>query len=209
MGGIDLAVGAACARTSRGSLRVATMLARYVSGTEDWSYIYTADDERVWSFKPAQGATPRFDRWTLRGLDGQVLREYPISGYAWNSWEDNIYRDGQLLANFPSTGQPRHFDLDHLGTPRLITNSGGTLTSYHVYYPFGEEATLATQDTVRLKFTGHERDLNNQTGGTPAADDLDRVSSQRALLGCFGEVEGWEQDAVLSGKEWLQVWSRP
>ena len=153
-------------------------LARFGSGTEDWFYTYTADDERVWSFKPAQGATPRFDRWTLRGLDGQVLREYPISGYVWNTWEDNIYRDGQLLANYLSGGQRRHFDLDHLGTPRLITNLGGSVTSYHVYYPFGEEATLSTQDTERLKFTGHERDLNNQTGGTPSADDLDYMHAR-------------------------------
>lgn len=153
-------------------------LARYGSGTEDWFYIYTADDERVWSFKPGQGTTPRFDRWTLRGLDGTVLREYPISGYVWNNWEDKIYRDGQPLANYLSGGQRRHFDLDHLGTPRLITNTAGSVTSYHVYYPFGEEATSSTQDAERLKFTGHERDLNNQTGATPSADDLDYMHAR-------------------------------
>ncbi|HEV7672039.1 MAG TPA: polymorphic toxin type 33 domain-containing protein [Thermoanaerobaculia bacterium] len=186
-------------------------LAHYVSGTEDWSYIYTADDERIWSFKPAQGATPRSDRWTLRGLDGQVLREYPISGYVWNNWEDNIYRDGQLLANYLSGSQRRHFDLDHLGTPRLITNVGGAVTSYHVYYPFGEEATLATQDTERLKFTGHERDLNNQTGGTPSADDLDymharfcspvtgRFLSVDTVPGKIGSPQSWNRYAYVGG----------
>lgn len=186
-------------------------LARYGSGTEDWFYIYTADDERVWSFKPGQGATPRFDRWTLRGLDGKVLREYPISGYVWNTWEDNIYRDGQLLATYLSGGQRRNFDLDHLGTPRLITNTAGLVTSYHVYYPFGEEATSSTQDTERLKFTGHERDLNNQTGATPSADDLDymharfcspvtgRFLSVDPAPGKVGDPRSWNRYAYVGG----------
>jgi hypothetical protein len=36
--------------------------------------------------------------------------------------------------------------------------------AYHVYYPFGEEATAFNQDTERLKFTGHERDLASLVG---------------------------------------------
>ncbi len=36
-------------------------------------------------------------------------------------------------------GSSQH--LDHLGTPRLITNAAAQKVAYHAYYPFGEEAT--------------------------------------------------------------------
>jgi RHS repeat-associated protein len=69
-----------------------------------------------------------------------------------------VYRGGALLAtDQPSIGI-RHFALDHLGTPRLITSSTGAQVSLHNYYPFGEEATSETQDAEVMKFTGHERD---------------------------------------------------
>jgi RHS repeat-associated protein len=147
-----------------------------VNGAEDWTYMYTADDERLWSFKPAMGGNPRVDRFTLRGLDGKVLREAVTSGYNWATAavEDYVYRDGQLLAAETASGV-EHFHLDHLGTPRLITNGSGIQTAYHVYYPFGEEATAFNQDAERMKFTGHERDLNSLLG---AGDDLDSMHAR-------------------------------
>jgi RHS repeat-associated protein len=51
-----------------------------------------------------------------------------------------------------------HFHLDHLGSPRLITDGSGAKIAYHEYLPFGMEATQPYQDDERLKFTGHERD---------------------------------------------------
>ena len=46
---------------------------------------------------------------------------------------------------------------DHLGTPRILTDSFGTTLETHVYFPFGQEATTPTNSEV-LQFTGHERD---------------------------------------------------
>ncbi|MEO7417873.1 MAG: RHS repeat-associated core domain-containing protein, partial [Thermoanaerobaculia bacterium] len=69
----------------------------------------------------------------------------------------------------------RHFHLDHLGTPRLITRASGYSAGYHVYYPFGEEATAFNQDAERMKFTGHERDLASPAG---AGDDLDYMHAR-------------------------------
>ena len=89
---------------------------------------------------------------------------------------DYIYRDGLLLAAETQTGQ-RHFHLDHLGTPRLITRASGYPAGYHVYYPFGEEATAFNQDAERMKFTGHERDLASLGG---AGDDLDYMHARHA-----------------------------
>ncbi|MGH7488903.1 MAG: hypothetical protein ACREMY_25370, partial [bacterium] len=97
---------------------------------------YTADDERFWSFDLVRNLS----HWTIRDLGGKVLRDYINNNGAWSLGTDYIYRDGLLLAAETQTG-PRHFHLDHLGTPRLITKAGGEQAAYHVYYPFGEEAT--------------------------------------------------------------------
>ncbi len=139
---------------------------------EEWLYMYNADEERVWSFKV--GANPRFDRYALRGLDGKVLREYANPNYSWSLKTDYIYRDGQLIAAETPSGQ-RHFHLDHLGTPRAITDATGNRVAFHTYYPFGEEATSINQDSERMKFTGHERDLGNLAGG---GDDLDYMHAR-------------------------------
>jgi hypothetical protein len=88
------------------------------------------------------------------------------------------------------TGQRRHFALDHLGTVRLVTNTAGTQTGYHAYYPFGEEAPAFDPTADRMQFTGHERDLNSQTGTNPSADDLDYMHARHfnPLMGRFTEV---------------------
>ena len=146
---------------------------RMKSGDQDWLYSYTADDERVWQFDA--NASSRFDRWTLRDLSGKVLRAYEATGYGgWHVESDYVYRDGSLLASETPSGR-KHFHLDHLGTPRLITDTGGDQAAYHVYYPFGEEATDPFQDEEALKFTGHERDLNDPSG---AGDDLDYMHAR-------------------------------
>ena len=46
-----------------------------------------------------------------------------------------------------------------------FTEGGGAVVAYHVYYPFGEEATAFNQDAEQMKFTGHERDLGSAGGG--------------------------------------------
>ncbi len=154
--------------------------------------MYDADDERIWSFQI--GASPRFDRWTLRGQDAQVRRDYEVSGFGWtnwtagNTWEDFVYRGGSLLAGYYSNGQQRHYDPDHLGSPRLLTNFGSAQVAYHVYYPYGEEATAFNQDVERLKFTGHERDLASAAG---AGDDLDYMHARHEspIAGRFLSVD--------------------
>jgi RHS repeat-associated protein len=166
------------------------MLKHYQNGGQEWWYMYDADDERVWSFQPPTNGLLRFDRWTLRGLDKKVRREVEVYGDIWNAWvgsnlwEDYVYRDGTILGGFLSTGEQRHMDVDHLGTPRLITNLAGNRKAYHVYLPYGTEATAFNQDSERLKFTGHERDLADPAS---PADDLDymHARSTTPLAGRF------------------------
>jgi len=135
------------------------------------SYVYTADDERI-----AIAGPDGTWRYTARDLDGKVLREW--SAGTWNgswSWaEDYVYRDGQLAAAVrPATqGGTRHFHLDHLDSPRLISSNEKSVYAEHSYYPFGREITSPTQelslghDTPEpMKFTGHERDFAGSYSG--------------------------------------------
>jgi hypothetical protein len=130
------------------------------SGSEHALYIYTVDDERVWSYDLIRNVS----HWTLRDLGGKVLRHYLNNNGTWSLQSDYFYRDGLLLAAETRTGQ-YHYHLDHLGSPCLITSFYGTQVAYHAYYPFGEEATAFNQDTEPMKFTGHERDLASPNGG--------------------------------------------
>jgi hypothetical protein len=104
------------------------------------AYIYTVDDERI---AAVRGANSSIREWhyTIRDLGGQVLREIDdtqngsVHSWRWN--EDWIYRDGTLLAaEVAGSEHVRHFHVDHLGTPRLITNFAGIQTSAHTYYPY-------------------------------------------------------------------------
>ena len=130
--------------------------------------------------------------WTSRDLDGHSLRVYRerfVNGADVYSLEkDYVWRDSGLLASLSPTDGTRHFHLDHLGTPRLVTNLLGTRTAFHAYYPYGEEATAFNQDTEPMKFTGHERDLASAAG---AADDLDYMHARfySPLLGRFFSVD--------------------
>jgi len=94
-------------------------MVRYIAGSENWVYIYTADDERFWSYNTTGGQS----NWSLRDLNGKLLRRYDAH-VSWATKRDYMYRGSQLLAsNYPGEGD-RHFALDHLGTPRLVTGTG-------------------------------------------------------------------------------------
>ena len=170
----------------------------YKNGTEEAIYLYTASGERLWEFN-LNGK----NRWTLRDLGGKVLREYSYDRgtFVWTVERDYIYRNGRLLAAETPQGI-RHFSGDHLGTPRLVTNAFGTQVAYHVYYPFGEEATFFNQDGERMKLTGHERDLHSTAG---PGDDLDYMHARfhSPVTGRFLSAD------PIGGSPWLgQSWNR-
>ena len=95
----------------------------------------------------------------------------------WDVWtvlKDYVYRDGALVAAV-TPAETVHFHPDHLGSPRLVTGTGGAFRAYHLYHPYGAEATAISQDTERMKFTAHERDMG--VAGS-AADDLDYMHAR-------------------------------
>jgi RHS repeat-associated protein len=173
-------------------------------------FLYDADDERIMTFDCAfvdgDCAVHAQQTTTIRGLDGKVLRIYnqPFGG-SWD-WEwDYVYRDGQLLASAePAAGGGEdtvHFHLDHLGSPRQITDEGATEVAFHSYYPFGGEATDPSQDEVELKFTGHERDGNGSSGAGVldymharyCSPGLGRFATVDPIPGEFWRPQSWNQ----------------
>ena len=146
-------------------------------------HLYTADDERLWTF--TSGNT---SRWTLRDLDGRVLREFANNAGTWSLQKDYVFRGSTLVAAVQPNGQTYHLHPDHLGTPRLITNAAKAKIAYHVYYPYGGELSPINQDGERMKFTGHERDLGVLTSN---ADDLDYMHARfcSPLTGRFLSVD--------------------
>jgi RHS repeat-associated protein len=187
-------------------------LARAVAGTDVRDFIYTADDERI---ATANGASWT---WTIRGLDGKVLREFtsmvqnglPTANRFWA--KDYVWRDGLLLASVTPTNAgtvtptlTQHFHLDHLGTPRLVTGDSGVQLGLHTYYPFGAELNLGTneQPYELLKFTGHERDV---LGNDPHTLDDMHARYYSGTMGRFLSV-----DPVFDMKQAVarpQMWNR-
>lgn len=135
-------------------------------------YIYTADDERIAMFDPTseQYYTQQYT-WTLRDAQGKLVRTFESFGdrgleyFLWT--QDHFSGGGTPVAarREEAEGGLRHFHVDHLGTPRVVTNSSGQQISAHTYLPFGVESTSILQERARgyeheepLRFTGHERD---------------------------------------------------
>jgi RHS repeat-associated protein len=167
--------------------------------TSHMAYVYTADDERIVIDNRVTGVS----HWKIRGLDEKVLRDFQLSGTAWSVYRDYVYRGGQMLAAITPTGE-EHFSLDHLGTPRLITDQNKYKVALHTYLPFGEEIGPVPQDGEALKFTGHERD-GDPSGGN---DGLDYMHARyyASTIGRFLSV-----DPELNLKSTLgnpQKWNR-
>jgi len=138
------------------------------SGSAQFRYIYAVGGERVAAVErvSVSGNTRNRTTWTLRGFDNQLLSVWTddaTSGTRTFTWkEDEIWRGSQLLANETPSGR-RHYILDHLGSPRLVTDNAGQVLGTQSFTPFGEGGTT---NGGALQFTGHERDAANIGAGT-------------------------------------------
>jgi RHS repeat-associated protein len=113
-----------------------------------------------------------------------------------------VYRGAALLADAAAA---HHYTLDHLGTPRIVSDNAAHVVARHTYYPFGVEITDNTPTEARLKFTGHERDADLL--GTPTAE-LDYMHARYYAndIGRFLSV-----DPYLDGEKSMrnpQMWNR-
>jgi RHS repeat-associated protein len=164
------------------------MMTEATVGSDVRQFLYTADDERI---AVKQGASWT---WTVRDLSGKVLREFTslesgpnLAMTHWQWAKDYVWRDGLLLATVTPNGT-LHYHLDHLGTPRLVTDSNGFKVAEHAYYPFGAEIDLTPHETPEeaMKFTGHERDTVAGDGHTL---DYMHARYDNASLGRFLSVD--------------------
>jgi len=155
-------------------------------------YLYTADDERIAVHNLGGGW-----QWTVRDTSGKVLREFTSNDNATSGWQwtkDYVHRDGLLLASRQrEPGSPTpvtyHYHLDHLGTPRRVTNHSGQIVGLHDYHAFGQELSGGTNEPApsAMKFTGHERD----SVGGESASTLDYMHARfySAAAGRFLSVD--------------------
>lgn len=143
-------------------------------------YLYGPSDERMWVVDYAS-RTDIVDVAMLRGLGNELLREYQVRKPPQSPWlppsehgdragnwtwqKDYVYRDGQLLAAETAQWGRLDYHVDHLGSPRLVTNASGQAAEpVKHYFPFGREASETAAVEARLNFTGHERDRNYVPG---------------------------------------------
>jgi RHS repeat-associated protein len=140
------------------------------------TYLYGPGEERFWIIDTKQNNvnSDNEDTFTLRGLGNEVLREYKtVGGNAVGNWfwqKDYIYRGGTLLTAETNTNGAMHYHVDHLGSPRLVTDANGTAWERLQFLPFGENSGYYQNNEpwslsyvgpitpTRLRFTGHEKD---------------------------------------------------
>jgi RHS repeat-associated protein len=184
--------------------------------------LYDADDERIGMLIDYS-----LDRWTIRGLDGQILREFTGSGYdlTWGWEQDHIRGEGQLIAGESvvwgspyggsqlTWGGKRHYHLDHLGSVRIVTNQAGKSLSQNDFFPFGAARTRQTQEQINwggdlhidgMRFAGHWRAFLGHPG-VESEDYLDYMHARYydSNLGRFLSV-----DPVLGDPRQPQSWNR-
>jgi RHS repeat-associated protein len=98
---------------------------------------------------------------------------------------------GQLIAEYSNqtsqTPQVSYLTSDTLGSPRVLTNASGAVTSRHDYMAYGEEISRPNygSDTVRQKYTGYEKDTETDLDFAQArmyASKLGRFSTTDPLM---------------------------
>lgn len=123
---------------------------------------------------------------------------------------------GQMVAEYNSAspsgnGGTSYLTADNLGTPRIITDSNGSVTSRHDYAPFGEElgynaalSLRSTQqgyagDNLRQKFTQKERDAEtglDYFGARYYSSSQGRFTSADEFTGGPDELYDFVDDAA-------------
>jgi len=180
-----------------GNLQSIRLASQPVNDPPAVAYLYTASDERISTFDVPNQAS----HWMIRDLGGQVLTDFLDSQGTWSWTRDYFYRDGTMLAaTLPNIVQ--HYTVDHLGSPRLLTDDSANQIAAQTFLPFGEElqATFSNGAAIK-KFTSHERD--NDPGLTGTSLDYMHARYFNGLTGKFLSV-----DPVLGQSTVPQSWNR-
>jgi len=129
------------------------------------AYVYDGEGNRV---KKLVGESTRF----IYGIGGKLVAEYDSS--TGNLKKEYLAGGITIEPTAVNSNGTQYPTADHLGSPRVMTNSSGSVVSRHDYKPFGEELGASVGgrttgmgfsnggDTNRKQFTGYERD--SETG---------------------------------------------
>jgi RHS repeat-associated protein len=103
--------------------------------------------------------TSSLESWslTLRDESNRLSAEYRVTPAAITRTKDYFYFGNLLVATLDSGGNYFYYSSDHLGTPRLVTNSAGLVVESHKYFPYGAEVSGGFGNHP-LKFALMERD---------------------------------------------------
>lgn len=122
-------------------------------------YLYDAAGERAASIA---NVPQRNVIYHLRDLGNHHITDVAYAAGAFERSRDWMFA-GDRAIGFDEGGKHYHQHLDHLGTPRLITNGGGQRTETRQLMPYGQNVNDpgATYTDSHL-FTGHERDASTE-----------------------------------------------
>lgn len=179
------------------------MTTSITAGGRTFRYLYTADDERVSAVELLANGGYK-TTWTLRGFSNELLTV--LDGDTWK--EDRIWR-GSTVAGFNTPAGKRHQSVDHLGTPRVITDdTGNIIGGIQQFAPFGNGGSL---DAGALQFTGHERDRAMLAGGTTQLPDYMHARYYDVGAGRFLSVDpgGWDKRRPQSWNRYTYAENNP
>jgi len=97
----------------------------------------------------------------------QLIAEYDLTNGSLK--KEYVYGATGLVSTVEPSNGTRYITSDHLGSPRVVTNSAAGVVSRHDYMPFGEEIGsgiggrstgmgFIVTDGLRQRFTAYERD---------------------------------------------------
>jgi RHS repeat-associated protein len=127
------------------------------------AHVYDGEGRRV---RKLLGENVRF----IYGIGGKLIAEFGSTGALMKEY---IYGASDMVATIEPTAVnsngTRYSTPDHLGSPRVSTNSSAGVVSRHDYLPFGEELGsgiggrtvgmgFSVADGRRQKFTSYQRD---------------------------------------------------
>ena len=150
------------------------------NGGSAGTYVFDGNSLRVQ--KTVSGAT------TVYIFSGaKVIAEYASGAAPSSPSKEYLYASSQLLATLtgpPASATANYHIADHL-SPRVTTDSNGTVVGQQAHFPYGED-WYASSSTTKFKFTSHERDSesgNDYAMMRTSVNRLGRFSSPDLLAG--------------------------
>lgn len=100
--------------------------------------------------------------WTLsfRDESNRISTDYTVTSSSISRSKNYFHFGNLLVATRDLSGNYFYYASDHLGTPRLVTNTSGVVVESHKYQPYGQEigGLFGNQP---LKFASMERDASS------------------------------------------------